>query len=345
MIKVGIIGTGAWGENFVRIFNNLPRSRVEYLCDSNSKRLEQVARKYRLTRVTTSYRDVLASPEVRGVVIALPASLHYAVAREALQAGKHVLVEKPMALSSRHCRSLVRHAERRSLVLMVGHTFDYNPSVREIRRRIARGELGKIYYITSQRLNLGVVRKDVNALWNFAPHDLSILLTCLPEPPSHVMARGLARLQPGIEDMVSLLLDYPDGKMAHVLCSWLNPEKVRRMVFVGSRRMLVYDDTLGDEAIRIYDKGIDRQNISERFSSDGDFGKFQLIKRAGEVRIPKVKRVEPLAEEAAHFLRCLRTGRQPRSDGEAGLKVVRILEAAQRSLRANGKRIRLSQQT
>ena len=219
---------------------------------------------------------------------------------------------------------------------MVGHTFEYNPAVQKVKEYIKGGDLGEVYYIYSQRLNLGQVRRDVNVFWNLAPHDISIVLCWLEEEPESVSAKGVTVLQKGIEDVVFLHMKFPGGRSAHIHTSWLDPNKVRRMTVVGSKKMVVYDDTLADARVQLFDKGVDRKNLSQNLGEYDDFGKFQLIQRAGDLLIPKVDATEPLRVECAHFVECVASGKKPQTDGANGLRVVKILEAGQASLNENG---------
>lgn len=310
---------------------------MSMLCDMDPERLRSVGRQFPTARLTSDYGAVLATDDVDAVALATPVSTHFDLASQALRAGKHVLVEKPLAMTSTECETLIQLADERDLRLMVGHVFLYNAAVQKVREYITSGELGEIYYVYSQRLNLGQVRRDVNALWNFAPHDLSILSHWLGEEPSRVQARGYAYIQPQIEDVVFMTLDYPDGIGANVHISWLDPLKVRRMTVVGSERMIVYDDVSPDAKVVVYDRGFSKKDVDPREATPGQyatFGEFQLLLRAGDVLIPQLEFTEPLKVECQHFVDCVREGRTPLTDGRHGLKVVRALEAAQRSMTA-----------
>jgi predicted dehydrogenase len=263
---------------------------------------------------------------------------HFDMGLRILSSGRHLLVEKPLATSSAECLRLMEVATERSVVLMVGHVFLYNAAVRRVRDYIDQGELGEIHYAYSQRLNLGRVRQDVNALWNFAPHDFSILDYWLRSHPQRVTARGYSYIQQGIEDVVFVTADYPGGIGANIHISWLDPQKVRLMTVVGSRKMIVYDDTAADARVVIYDKGVARVE-REGIGSFETFGQFQLLHRAGDVLIPKIEFSEPLQVECQHFVDCIRTGATPLSDAESGLAVVRALEAAQASMASGGREV------
>lgn len=330
-VRIAQVGVGYWGPNLARNFAATEGAQLVALCDRDARRLAQIGRQLPGTRLVAGYEDILADDAVDAIVIATPVATHFELAESALSSGKHVFVEKPLATSSVECQRLIELAESNDRRLMVGHVFVYNAAVRAIKGYIDRGELGEIYYVYSQRLNLGQVRHDVNALWNFAPHDLSILGDWFDADPTGITARGFSYVQPGIEDVVFMTLDYPGGIGANVHISWLDPLKVRRMTIVGSEKMLVYDDVSPDAKITIYDRGVSRREIDDA-TAIPSFGEFQLLLRAGDVLIPKLPFEEPLKLECQHFVDCIRTGSAPRSDGWAGLRVVRVLEAAQRAM-------------
>jgi predicted dehydrogenase len=336
VIGVAIVGAGDWGLNLVRAFAAQPGCTLQSVCDANPARLE-AARRYGPDRTTTDLDDVLNDPAVDAVVVALPAALHHRAAAACLRAGKHALVEKPLALSLSDALDLVALARAAGRVLMVGHTFEYNAAVERAKALIDAGELGDLHYIYSQRLNLGRVRSDVNAMWSLAPHDISILRHWLGVDPASVSAYGHSHLQDGIEDVVFMHLAFPNGVHAHVHVSWLDPAKVRRATIVGSRKMVIYDDTASDRKLEIYDKGIDRRRLDQQMGRYQTFGEFQFIQRAGDIVIPVVQFPEPLEAECRHFLDCVRDGVTPRSDGLSGARVVAVLEAAQASLADRGR--------
>jgi predicted dehydrogenase len=320
----------------VRNFAAAEGCQLLAVCDLDPARLATVRRSYPAIRTTECFAELLEDPRLAGIALATPVDTHYPLARQALEAGKGVFVEKPLARSVPECEELIRLAGERDLVLMVGHTFEYNAAVRWVDERIERRELGEIYYIYSQRLNLGVVRRDVNAMWNLAPHDVAIALRWLKQMPAAVNARGYTYLQEGIEDVVYLNLEFADGVAVHIHVSWLDPGKVRRITVVGSKKMVVYDDVSTEAKIQVFDKGIDRQHIGGSLGEFDSFGKFQLIQRAGDVLIPRLDFAEPLRLECGHFVECLAHRRRPLTDGENGLRVVRVLEAASRSLAQGG---------
>ena len=331
-IRVAVVGLGYWGPNLARVVAMSPDMELAVLCDSDEGRLSELARQYPGVATASGLDPVVADPTIDAIVLATPAETHHALALRALKAGKHVLVEKPLAKTVAQCEELSAAAAAASRVLMPGHVFLYNAAVGKVRDYIVSGELGEIYYAYSQRLNLGQVRRDVNALWNFAPHDLSILDWWFDASPERVSATGFSYIQPGIEDVVFMTLEYPRGVGANVHISWLDPHKIRLMTVVGSEKMVVYDDTSPDARIRLYDKGVVRKAIEGAGESLGrfeTFAQFQLLLRAGDVLIPKIDFVEPLQVEFADFAAAIRGERPPLSDGALGLQVVRSLVAAQ----------------
>jgi predicted dehydrogenase len=326
---VGIIGTGYWGKNLVRTFAGLESVHLKYISDSSPEILTSVAKNYPQITATKNYRIILEDNSVDAVVIAAPAAKHYQLAKEALNRGKHVFVEKPMTLEVPHSQELVDLAERNGLKLMVGHLLLYHPCIAAIREYIQQDEIGNVFYIYSQRLNLGKVRSDENALLSFAPHDISVILHLLDARPVSVTAGGRSYLQPGIEDVVFLNIFFESQVMAHVHVSWLDPHKVRRITVVGSKKMIVFDDMEPQEKVKIYNKGVDR-------SSDyGSYGEY-LSLRNGDIHIPDIQMVEPLRLECEHFIDCIEQDITPVSDGRNGLLVTQVLDAGARSLRAGG---------
>ncbi|MDX2139697.1 MAG: Gfo/Idh/MocA family oxidoreductase [Chloroflexota bacterium] len=329
-IQLAVIGGGYWGPNLIRNIANLPDAALHTVCDISDKVLAQNAQRYPGIRTTPHYEDVLRDPAVDGIVLATPAHLHGEQARLALEAGKHVMVEKPLALRSDEALALVQLAAARDLRLMVGHVFEYNPAVIALRGMVEDGGLGRLLYVYSQRLNLGIIRSDLNVMWNLAPHDFSILNFVLGSAPERIAARGFRLLGRALEDVAFVTLEYPEGVVAHVHVSWLDPGKVRRMTFVGEQKMVVYDDVSVDERLRVYDKGVIRHELPDAY------GEFKLLTRSGDVHIPMLETTEPLRAECAHFVACIREGKTPVSDGVDGYRVVRMLEAAQESLDNGG---------
>ena len=330
------IGCGYWGPNLVRNFSSLQNCSVKYVVDPSAERRAFVERNFPRTVALESCDRVLKDPEVKAVIIATPAGTHFALARQALDAGKHVFVEKPLTTKASEVDELNQYAVQRDLVIMVGHTFVYNSAVRYVKQLIDAGELGEIRYIYSQRLNLGRIRSDIDALWNFAPHDISIIQYWLGNPePVSVSRQGMAYMQDGIDDVVFLNLEYPGKIIANVHVSWLDPQKVRKMIIVGSRKMVVYDD-IAENKISIYDKGIDRRAI---LGENMDFDSPQPLQfnyRSGDVLLPQIQFIEPLRVEAQHFADCVLNGLVPLTGASHARSVVSILE---RACPLNGKAI------
>ena len=322
------LGCGYWGPNLLRNFSALATSRVKYVVDASAERRAFVQNNFPQTKALETHQPVLDDPEIDAVVIATPAATHFELARAALQAGKHVFVEKPMATKVAEVDELSRCAKERGLVVMVGHTFIYNSAVRYVKKLIDAGDLGEIRYIYSQRLNLGRIRSDVDALWNFAPHDVSIIQYWLDNAmPLSVSRRGMAYMQDGIDDVVFLSLTYPGKIMANIHVSWLDPQKVRKMIVVGSKKMVVYDD-IADDKIAIYDKGIDRRAVlGEHMDFDNPRG-AQFNYRSGDILLPQVKFTEPLRVEAEHFIDCIKNKTTPLTGLAHARTVVSILEQA-----------------
>jgi predicted dehydrogenase len=334
MITVAVIGGGGWGKNHVRNFHEIQTCRLKMICDLNEKVLAGHKAACKDVEVTTDAGQIFRDPEIQAVVIATDAPSHYRLARQAIDAGKHVFVEKPMTLAPSDAEDLVTRAEAAKLVLMVGHLLEYHPCVLQLRELVDKGQLGALRYMYCQRLNLGVVRKDENAWWSLAPHDVSIILFIMQAEPVTVTAQGQAYLQKGVEDVVFAQLKFADGRMAHIHVSWFDPHKTRMITLVGADKMATFDDMDASEKLRIYDKGV---NVAGSV-----VGYDQAISiRSGDILIPKTPGGEPLRIECLHFLDCIEKGKAPRSDGRDGLRVVRVLDAATRSLKAGGAPINL----
>jgi len=325
-LVIAQIGCGYWGPNLLRNFSASKNCRVKNVVDSSAARRAFVQANFPRTTAVADPEPVLADPEIDAVVIATPAATHFALALAALRAGKHVFVEKPMATTAAHVDELARVAGEKKLVAMVGHTFVYNSAVRYVKKLIEAGDLGEIRYIYSQRLNLGRIRSDVDALWNFAPHDISIIQYWLGDPtPLSVTRHGMAYMQEGIDDVVFLSLTYPGKIMANIHVSWLDPQKVRKMIVVGSRKMVVYDD-VADDKIAIYDKGIDRKAILGENMDFDNPRRMQFDYRSGDILLPQIKFTEPLRAEAEHYVDCIRNQRVPLTGIDHARHVVSILE-------------------
>lgn len=328
-LRFGVIGYGYWGPQLARNLDRLPIGEAAYIADLSEERRQIARLEFPSAQITSDVEDMLGS-DVDAVVIATPIHTHYQLARLALGRGKHVFVEKPLTASSAQARELIVESERRGLVLMVGHTFMYNPAVEELRRLVQSDALGQLYYIDAVRVNLGLFQRDINVMWDLAPHDLSILGYILGMCPQRVSAHGNACVRNTIHDVVYLTLEYPNGLLAHIHVSWLNPSKVRRFTVVGDRQMAVYDDVEATEKVRIFNRGVDAP------SHTSTFGEFQLSYRYGDIVSPHIRWTEPLAVECRHFAEAIMEGAIPRSDARNGLQIVSILEAADASLAADG---------
>lgn len=336
-VGVAVVGAGAWGKNHVRNFAAIPGSRLLYVCDMHEPHRERAAQLAPDAETTDDLDRVLADERVEAVVVATPPRVHGEVARRAVEAGKHVLVEKPITLDLAEARALVAAAAERGRVLMVGHLLKYHAGVRRMRELVGAGELGRVYYLYSQRLNLGQVRSDENALWSLAPHDVSIALYVFGEArPVAAACQGGSYLQKGIEDVCFGEIFFDGGEVAALHVSWLDPHKTRRFTVVGSRKMATFDDMEPAEKLRVYDKGVD---IADPEAGSPYSGAVTL--RSGEVHIPPVDPVEPLRAECEHFLVCVRTGSTPETPGEEGVAVLEILTAMKRSLEAGGGRVQI----
>jgi len=325
-INLGVVGLGGWGKFVVRNFAQTAGCKLKYICDASAESLSRQSRLYPDAIPTDQYSDLLNDPQLDAVALATPAPMHYDMARAALLADKHVYVEKPMALSAEHAESLVDLAEARGLKLMVGHLLLYHPAVELMKQQVDDGELGEIYYMYCQRLNLGVVRQNENAFWSLAPHDISVILYLFGSEPIRVEASGQCFLQQGVEDVVMATLQFPGGRMANIHVSWLDPHKTRSMTLVGSEKMLVFDDMQATEKIRIFDKAATVPMVSERPQTPVNV-------RHGDILAPRLSPREPLAAETLHFVESIINDTQPRSDGQDGLRVVRVLESVEKQLR------------
>ena len=326
------VGFGYWGPNLSRNLGALAKQRWRYLVDLSPARREQAASLYPQVSVVDSLEPVLADPEVAAVIISTPAATHAELARQALQAGKHAFVEKPLALSSAEAIELATLADKAGLVLMVGHTFEFVPAVRKMKELVDAGEIGDVLYLHSQRLNLGRIQSDINAFWSIGPHDVSIANYLLGASAEWVSARGARYLHENIEDVIFVTVGYPGGVLAHMHVSWLDPSKTRRTTVVGSQKMLVYDDLDAEAKLKVFDKGADRLDPDS-------YGAWQYRLRDGAMNVPSLSMVEPLAAELTHFIDCVDTGKRPAVDGWNGVRTVAVLEAADASLRAGGEQV------
>ena len=330
-LTIAQLGCGYWGPNLLRNFSGLPGCHVKNVVDFDADRRKFVETNFPLTSALDSLDPVFDDPAIEAIVIATPAGNHFELAKRALEAGKHIFVEKPLATRVSEVDELERLANAQELVVMSGHTFIYNNAVRYVKQLIDNGDLGEIRYIYTQRLNLGRIRSDIDALWNFAPHDISIIQYWLGDPePLQVFRNGMDFMQPGIEDVVFLNITYPGKIIANIHVSWLDPQKVRKMIVVGSRKMVVYDD-IAEDKIAIYDKGIDRKAIlGENMDFDSPPRQVQFNYRSGDILLPQIRFTEPLRMEAQHFVDCIRRGSKPATGISHTRNVIRILEESGR---------------
>ena len=327
-VRVGAVGCGYWGPNVIRNLDAVPGFELRWVADADANRLRPVAARYPSARATTRIDDILEDPALDAIYLATPVSTHYELARRALVRGKHVLIEKPLATTIDQAEELTELATANRLTLMVGHTFVFSPPVRKVKELLDAGLIGPIYYVETTRVNLGLFQKDVSVLWDLGPHDVSILIYWLGEVPLQVSARGRSYLGEALEDVAFLTLEFPSGILAQVQISWLAPSKLRRTSIVGRQRMIVYDDLEPVEKVKVFDRGVDRQPAS--------FGEFQLTYRSGDILSPRLDTTEPLYIECAHFLECIQTGRTPDTSPRSGIDVVRVIQAAERSMRSGG---------
>ena len=335
MLQIAVVGYGYWGPNLVRNFMENDKSTVAYVCDGRQERLELVRTRYPTIKTTTEFQDLLDSPEVDAIVVATPVSTHYPLALKALQAGKHVLVEKPLSDSSEKCQHLIDVAREQGKLLMVDHTFPYTGAVSKIKELVDSGELGEILYYDSVRINLGLFQRDVSVIWDLAVHDLSIIDYVLPTRPIAVSATGISHVEGQPENMAYLTLFFPGNTMAHIHVNWLAPVKIRQVLIGGSKKMIVYDDIENSEKVKIYDKGLTMESDMESIH------KMLISYRIGDMWAPNIDRTEALRYLASQFIRGIETGEAPISDAQSGLRVVQIMEAATQSILHRGKVINL----
>jgi predicted dehydrogenase len=321
-LQVAVVGLGYWGPNLARNFAALPDCDLRWVCDASEPARTRLASSFPQARATADLQELLEDPELDAVALATPVPTHAALATRVLDAGKHCFVEKPLATSARDAEAALAAATRTQRVLMVGHLLEYHPAVHRLKELLDAGELGQLYYLYGNRLNLGKLRADENALWSLGAHDVSVVLHLIDEEPSECIAHGRSYVRDGVEDVVFCYLRFPSGIVAHLHLSWLDPHKERRLTVVGARRMATFDDMQLEGKLTVYDKGFDQDVRS--------WGEY--IARSGEIFSPQIANVEPLRVECEHFLECIRTGAAPRSDGRSGVRVVRVLEALQRSL-------------
>jgi predicted dehydrogenase len=336
IVNVGVVGCGYWGPNLIRNLRQSADCHLKIICDTSEQRLRHMRRLHPEIATTNNFDDLLNDGEIEAVEIDTPVRLHYEMAKACLSAGKHVFVEKPIARTAAEAEDLVATAERKGLVLMVGHTFLFSPAVRRMKEIIANGDIGEVQYITARRLNLGLFQKDINVAWDLAPHDISIILHLLDELPISVSCQGSSHVTRGIEDVTMMFLTFAKNRCAFIQNSWLDPKKVRQMTVVGSQRMIVYDDTEPLEKLKIYDA---RVEVPPHYDT---FAEFTYSYHYGDAYVPYIKQDEPLKLECQHFVDCVRDGANPITNGHLGLEVGRFLEAAGGSLRNQGTAVPLS---
>jgi predicted dehydrogenase len=330
--SIGVIGCGYWGPNLLRNFAENDAAQLAWICDTDEARVAAMGRRYPAARTTTDYRQLIADPKLDAIAVVTPVATHYQIAKEALVAGKHVLVEKPLTATVREAEELIELSDRNRRTLMVDHTFVYTGAVRKMKEILASGELGDLLYFDSIRINLGLFQRDINVLWDLAPHDLSMMDYLIERQPIGLSALGSCHIEPGIENIAYMVMKFDDDFIAHFHFNWLAPVKIRRTLIAGMRKMILYDDIEPAEKVRVYDKGVTANRNENR---EADYQTL-ISYRTGDVWAPKLDATEALHYVVAEFLDSIRGGRRPLTDGEAGLRVVRILEAAQQSIKQGG---------
>src|SRR5205809_1479407 len=338
-ITIGVIGCGYWGPNLLRNIAENETAELRWICDADDARLAAMGRRYPAAQTTTDYQKLLADPKLDAIAVVTPVATHFPIAKQALLAGKHLLVEKPLTATVHEAEELNELAERNQRTLMVDHTFVYTGAVRKMKEIVSSGDLGQLLYFDSVRINLGLFQPDINVLWDLAPHDLSIMDYLIERQPDAVSAIGSCHIEQGIENIAYLMLHFPDDFIAHFHFNWLAPVKIRRTLIAGSRKMILYDDIEPTEKVRVYDKGVTANRIGDR---EADYQTL-VSYRTGDVWAPKLDSTEALRHVVAEFLDSIREGRQALTDGAAGLRVVRLLEAAQQSMKNAGQTVKLSQ--
>jgi predicted dehydrogenase len=339
-LRVSLIGLGYWGPHYARVLSELGDTELVAACDLSEEALSLIQARYPNVRATRDPRSAIEADDVDAIVVATPTSTHHSLVLAALRAGKHVLCEKPLARTSAECDELIAASAETGRTLMVGHTFIFNPAVRMMRSLIEAGEIGRVLYCHTARTSLGPIRSDVNALWDLAPHDFSILFYLLGDEPMSATATGQAFLREGCEDVAFVHLGFDGGAIGSVHVSWLDPYKTRKVTVVGERRMVVFDDVALDEKLKVFDRGASYEAVSDA-SRGADYGEFKALIRDGDIHAPKVPASEPLKEQVAQFVECCLTGATPETDGAAGRRVVAALEAATESLRSGGSPVEL----
>ena len=330
MLNVGVIGYGYWGPNLARNWNNNNRANLKYICDLKKDRLNIAKTKYPNIQTTTDYTDILEDPDIEAVNVVTPISTHYEITKNVLEHDKHALVEKPLTASSEQLEELIELAEKKNKVLMVGHTFLYSPPVLKVKEYIKNGELGDMDFIQLSRINLGRVKHDYNVVWDLSPHDFSILEFWLQELPETIQVVGKASTLKNVCDVAFVNLKFPNNILVNVNLSWVSPVKVRQSYVVGDEKMVIYDDVNPNAKVKLYDMGIDKIKKPETF------GEFQLSYRTGDILIPQLDNTEPLYAECDHFIDCIRNDADPRTNPQHALRIVKMIEAAQESLKKGG---------
>jgi predicted dehydrogenase len=335
---VAVLGCGYWGVNYLRIFNELPQTHVSVACDLRAERLREIAQRAPSVPMTVSVDEALAQPDVQIVVVCTEATSHYAIAKRCLESGRHVLIEKPMTTSVEHAQELVQLAEQRGLVLMVGHVFLFNSGIRKVKEYIAQDRIGQLYYLYARRTNLGPIRRDVNALWDLAAHDVSIFNYLLEDSPQWVSAVGTKALRNGHEDVGFVSIGYSDGVVGHIHVSWADPNKVREVVVVGSHMRIVFDDVNTSEQVRVYEKG-----VAPTLPGMANYGEYHFQMRDGDIVSPHIEVSEPLKNQCRHFVECIEQGTSPLTSGRTGLQVVQVMTAIDQSIAQHGAPVNISQ--
>ncbi|QQG40340.1 MAG: Gfo/Idh/MocA family oxidoreductase [Candidatus Levyibacteriota bacterium] len=338
LVRVGIIGYGYWGPNIARVINESSDASLVYCADLNSKALQDIKRLYKHIKITNNYLDILHDSSIDAIFVVTPTRTHFNIAKNCLLAKKHVFIEKPLAYSSNECRELIKIANGNNLKLMVGHVFHFNSSVIYIKNLLLKRALGKIRHLHFQRRSLGPIRKDVNVLWDLAPHDFSMLLYFVNEKPLTVVASGECYLQKNIEDIVNVSIKFENNIFANLILSWIDPIKIREITIVGAKKMVLFDDVQISGKVKIFDKNANVIKNTRGIT----FAEFQIALHSGGTRIPGIVDKEPLKEEVNHFISCIIENKNPITDGKSGLKVIRLLEAAQESLHKHSRVIKIT---
>lgn len=340
MINIGVVGYGYWGPNVARNFNDTPGARVVAISDADERSLLRAEQSYPAARILQDCTDLIKAPDVDAIAIVTPVSSHFEIAKAALSNGKHIFIEKPFTASVVQAEQLIELAEKKGLKIMVDHTFLFTGAVKKIKELIDDGVLGDLYYFDSIRVNLGLFQKDINVVWDLAPHDLSIMDHLIDKDPTAVMATGAAHFNNALEDVAYITIYFPGNVIAHLNVNWLSPVKIRTTLIGGQKKMLVWNDLVSDEKIRVYDKGVEGLDGLDPESKEKAYG-LRVSYRSGDMWAPRVNQVEALKGEAAYFIDCINNNINPKNDGNAGLRVVRMLEAIIKSLNQGGTLVRL----